>query len=46
MVLSIGAEHVIDYTRDNFAEREQRYDLIVDTGGNSSNPARSHPSST
>jgi NADPH:quinone reductase-like Zn-dependent oxidoreductase len=35
MVRSIGADHVIDYTRDDFAEGEQRYDLIVDIGGNS-----------
>src|SRR5215212_1705908 len=36
MVRSIGADHVIDYTRDDFAEGEQRYDLILDIGGNSS----------
>jgi NADPH:quinone reductase-like Zn-dependent oxidoreductase len=36
MVRSIGAEHVIDYTREDFAERDQRYDLILDIGGNSS----------
>jgi NADPH:quinone reductase-like Zn-dependent oxidoreductase len=36
MVRSIGADHVIDYTREDFAEGEQRYDLILDTGGNSS----------
>ena len=36
MVRSIGADHVIDYTRKDFAEGEQRYDLIVDIGGNSS----------
>ncbi len=35
MVRSIGADHVIDYTREDFAEGEQRYDLILDTGGNS-----------
>jgi NADPH:quinone reductase-like Zn-dependent oxidoreductase len=35
MVRSIGADHVIDYTRDDFAEGEQRYDLILDIGGNS-----------
>jgi NADPH:quinone reductase-like Zn-dependent oxidoreductase len=34
MVRSIGADHVIDYTREDFAEREQRYDLILDIGGN------------
>src|SRR5215204_6054998 len=36
MVRSIGGDHVIDYTRDDFAEGEQRYDLILDIGGNSS----------
>jgi NADPH:quinone reductase-like Zn-dependent oxidoreductase len=36
MVRSIGADHVIDYTYEDFAEGEQRYDLILDIGGNSS----------
>src|SRR5215210_3042854 len=36
MVRSIGADHVIDYTREDFAEGEERYDLILDIGGNSS----------
>ena len=36
MVQSIGADHVIDYTREDFAEGDQRYDLILDIGGNSS----------
>src|SRR5215216_5867125 len=36
MVRSIGADHVIDYTREDFAEGDQRYDLILDIGGNSS----------
>src|SRR5215207_6342021 len=35
IVRSIGANHVIDYTREDFAEGEQRYDLILDIGGNS-----------
>ena len=33
MVRSIGADHVIDYTRDNFAEGDPRYDVILDIGG-------------
>jgi NADPH:quinone reductase-like Zn-dependent oxidoreductase len=33
MVRSIGADHVIDYTREDFAQSEQRYDLILATGG-------------
>ena len=35
MVGSIGADHVIDYTREDFAEGEQRYDLILDIAGHS-----------
>ena len=30
MMRSIGADHVIDYTREDFAQSEQRYDLILD----------------
>jgi NADPH:quinone reductase-like Zn-dependent oxidoreductase len=36
MVRSIGADHVIDYTHEDFAEGEQRYHVILDIGGNSS----------
>jgi NADPH:quinone reductase-like Zn-dependent oxidoreductase len=35
LVRSVGADHVIDYTRDDFADGRQRYDLIIDIGGNS-----------
>src|ERR671913_1061156 len=35
MVRSIGADHVIDYTREDFAEGDQRYDVILDIGGDS-----------
>jgi NADPH:quinone reductase-like Zn-dependent oxidoreductase len=34
MVRSIGADRVIDYTREDFTKREQRYDLILDCVGN------------
>jgi NADPH:quinone reductase-like Zn-dependent oxidoreductase len=34
LVRSIGADHVIDYTRDDVADGEQRYDAILDIGGN------------
>jgi NADPH:quinone reductase-like Zn-dependent oxidoreductase len=33
LVRSIGADHVIDYTREEFADGSQRYDLILDTAG-------------
>jgi NADPH:quinone reductase-like Zn-dependent oxidoreductase len=36
MVRSIGADHVIDYTRADFADGQQRYDVILDIGGNRS----------
>lgn len=36
LVRSIGADHVIDYTRVDFADGKQRYDLILDIGGNTS----------
>jgi NADPH:quinone reductase-like Zn-dependent oxidoreductase len=33
LVRSLGADHVIDYTRDDFAAGERRYDVILDIGG-------------
>lgn len=36
LVRSIGADHVIDYTREDFAGGARHYDLIVDTAGNRS----------
>jgi len=35
LVRSIGADHVIDYTREDFTGGRRRYDLILDIGGNS-----------
>jgi NADPH:quinone reductase-like Zn-dependent oxidoreductase len=34
LVRSLGADHAIDYTRDDFAAGTRRYDLILDIGGN------------
>ena len=36
LVRSIGADHVIDYTHTDFADSDDRYDLILDIGGRSS----------
>lgn len=33
---SIGADHVVDYTREDFTATEERYDLILDIGGRNS----------
>jgi NADPH:quinone reductase-like Zn-dependent oxidoreductase len=35
-VRSIGADHVLDYTKDDFAATGQRYDLILAANGNRS----------
>jgi len=34
LVRSIGADHVIDYTREDFADGRNRYDAILDIAGN------------
>jgi NADPH:quinone reductase-like Zn-dependent oxidoreductase len=36
LVRSLGADRVIDYTHDDFADGTERYDLILDIGGSSS----------
>jgi NADPH:quinone reductase-like Zn-dependent oxidoreductase len=36
LVRSLGAEHVIDYTREDFADGAHHYDLILDIAGNPS----------
>jgi NADPH:quinone reductase-like Zn-dependent oxidoreductase len=35
LVRSIGADHVVDYTKEDFADGVHHYDLILDIGGNS-----------
>ena len=34
LVTSVGADHVLDYTRDDFGDGSRRYDLILDIAGN------------
>jgi NADPH:quinone reductase-like Zn-dependent oxidoreductase len=34
LVRSIGADHVVDYTQEDFTRNDQRYDLIFDAVGN------------
>jgi NADPH:quinone reductase-like Zn-dependent oxidoreductase len=36
LVRSLGADHIIDYTREDFVEGERLFDVIIDTGGHSS----------
>ena len=36
LVRSIGADHVIDYTRNDFVDGRNRYDVILDIAGNRS----------
>lgn len=35
LVRSLGVDHVIDYTREDYLDGSERYDLILDIGGNS-----------
>ncbi|MEX0790252.1 MAG: NAD(P)-dependent alcohol dehydrogenase, partial [Actinomycetota bacterium] len=35
MIRSLGVDHVVDYTREDFLDGQIRYDVIIDTGGNS-----------
>ena len=40
LVRSLGADHVIDYTRQNYTTAGQRYDVIIDMVGN--HPVSAH----
>jgi len=35
LVRSLGADHVVDYTSEDFADGTQRYDVVLDIGGSS-----------
>ncbi|HEY4314765.1 MAG TPA: NAD(P)-dependent alcohol dehydrogenase [Actinomycetes bacterium] len=34
LVRELGADHVVDYSREDVTAGDQRYDLVLDTGGN------------
>jgi NADPH:quinone reductase-like Zn-dependent oxidoreductase len=36
MVRSLGADHVVDYTREDFTRSDRRYDFVLDNVGNRS----------
>jgi NADPH:quinone reductase-like Zn-dependent oxidoreductase len=36
LVQSLGAQHVIDYTKEDFTTRPERYDVVIDNVGNRS----------
>lgn len=36
LVRSLGADHVLDYTRNDFADGTRRYDVVLDIAGNPS----------
>lgn len=36
LICSLGADHVVDYTREDFTRSERRYDLLLDIAGSRS----------
>lgn len=40
LVRALGADHVIDYTKEDFKQGDRRYDVIIDNVGN--HPLRAH----
>ena len=36
LVRSLGADHVIDYTQEDFTQSDRRYDLLLDIAGSKS----------
>jgi NADPH:quinone reductase-like Zn-dependent oxidoreductase len=38
LIRSLGAEHVVDHTREDIVDAQRRYDLILDCGGRRSIP--------
>ena len=41
LVRSLGADHVVDYTKQDFTQADTQYDLVVDNVGNRSSSTRS-----
>src|SRR5262249_36773150 len=42
MARTLGADHVIDYTKEDFTKREERYDLLYDNVNNHSMAKQRH----
>jgi NADPH:quinone reductase-like Zn-dependent oxidoreductase len=42
LIKSLGADNVVDYTREDFTKQETRYDIIFDAVGKTSKSACKH----